>query len=250
MGEVEMIEQVFELDDIAVREIMIPRPDVVSVPPGLPLSDLTALILDAGHTRYPVIAEDDGDRVGGYVDVKDVLRAIDVMDDPEAVTAADLAREVTVVPETTPINELLSTFQREQTQMAVVIDEWGGFEGIATVEDVVEEVVGDIRDEFDVEEREPSIDRRRDGSYAVHGSVAIPDANERLGADFESDAFATVGGFVLDRLGRAPEAGDSIVADSYELTVERVDGARIGRIRARPLADETPEDGSDDEDDG
>ena len=232
MEEVEMIERVFELDDTTVREVMVPRPDVTSVSADLPLADLRALIIEEGHTRYPVLDADDSDQIVGFVDVKDVLRATDA-DDGESVTAGDLARDVPVIPETEEIDDLLAVFQDQESQMAAVIDEWGSFEGIATVEDVIEEVVGDIRDDFDADEREPSIDERGDGTYAVDGGVAISAVNETLNADFEEEVVGTIGGLVLDRLGRAPEVGDSIDADGYQIEVARVDGARISTVVVR-----------------
>ncbi|WP_435177647.1 hemolysin family protein [Halorussus sp. AFM4] len=240
--EVEMIERVFELDDITVREVMVPRPDVVSVSADLPLPALRSLIIESGHTRYPVLDADDGDRVVGYLDVKDVLRATETGEsDPDSVTAGDLARDLPVVPESGRIDDLLAEFQSQQSQMAAVIDEWGSFEGLATVEDIVEQVVGDIRDEFDVDEREPSIDRRSDGTYSVDGGVAIAAVNDALDADFESEDFGTVGGLVLDRLGRAPEIGDAIEVDGYRLEVAQVDGARISTVVVRETgAGETP----------
>ena len=244
-AEVEMIERVFELDDIAVREVMVPRPDVVSVSTDLPLSELRSLIIESGHTRYPVLEADDSDQVVGYLDVKDVLRATETGDgartDADAVTAGDLARDLPVVPETGRIDDLLAEFQSQQSQMAAVIDEWGSFEGLVTVEDIVEQVVGDIRDEFDVDEREPTIDKRSDGTYSVDGGVAIAEVNDALDAEFESDEFGTIGGLVLDRLGRAPEVGDSVEIEGYRLEVARVDGARISTVVVTETnAEETP----------
>jgi CBS domain containing-hemolysin-like protein len=234
--EVEMIERVFDLDDITVREVMVPHPDVVSAPADLPLADLRTLIIEEGHTRYPVVEADDSDQVVGFVDVKDVLAAGDSADrTDEAVTAGDLARDLAVIPETGRVNDLLAKFQDEQSQMAAVIDEWGSFEGIVTVEDLVEVVVGDLRDDFDVDQYEPSIDRRGDGTYAVDGGLAVSEVNETLDADFEVADFDTIGGLVLDRLGRAPEVGDRIEADGYDLEVTEVDGARVSTVVLREV---------------
>ncbi|PSQ17751.1 cobalt transporter [Halobacteriales archaeon QS_8_69_26] len=241
-SEVEMIERVFELDDRRVREVMVPRPDVVSVPSDLPLSELRSVILEAQHTRYPVTDAADEDQVVGFVDVKDVLWASED-GDGGGITAGDLAREIHVVPETGRLDELLDQFQRDRSQVAAVIDEWGAFAGIATVENVVEQVVGDIRDEFDVDEREPSIDRREDGTYLVDGGVPISRVNDELGTAFETAEFATVGGLVLDRLGRVPEVGDSVTVDRYRLDVDGVDGARVSSVLIRPEDDAT--DGAD-----
>jgi CBS domain containing-hemolysin-like protein len=242
--EVEMIEHVFELDDTTVQEVMIPRPDVVTVESDTPLADLSELVTEEGHTRYPVVAANDGDDVVGFVDVKDVLRASEFeSDESDDLTAGDLARELPIVPESTRINELLETFQTENRQMAAIIDEWGAFEGIATVEDVVEEVVGDIHDEFDEAGQEPSIEQRARGVYVVDGSVTISKVNETLDTAFESGNFDTIGGLILDHLGRAPEAGDRISLDGFVLDVDDVDGSRIStvRIREQPPGDQSGE---------
>lgn len=237
--EVEMIERVFDLDDTAVRQVMIPRPDVVWLPADLPLSELRSTIVEAGHTRYPVLEGENNDQVVGFLDVKDVLRAIEDGAD-EGTTARDLARELIIIPETGRIDDLLSGFQRDRSQMAAVIDEWGSFEGIVTIEDIVEELVGDIQDQFDVEveEREPSVERLEDGAYAIDGSVSLSNVNDALDAEFERAEYETIGGLVLDRLGRVPEVGDEVSVDGYRLTVEEVEGARISTVVIR---EEKPE---------
>jgi CBS domain containing-hemolysin-like protein len=228
-SEVDMIERVFDLDDTNVREVMVPRPDVVSVSADATLSDIRAVVLDEGHTRYPVVDADDSDQVVGFIDVKDVLRAGE--EGGGDTTAGDIAREVLVVPETTAINDLLLQFRQDRQQMAAVIDEWGAFEGITTVEDVVEAVVGDLRDEFDVDEREHSIHKRSGGSYDADGGVPLSTVADTLGVDLDSDAFETVGGLVLGRLDRAPEVGDTAEAAGHVFEVTGVDGTRISTIR-------------------
>ena len=240
-AEVEMIERVFDLDDTVVRAVMVPRPDVVSVPSDAELAALRATVLDAGHTRYPVVDADDADRTVGFVDAKDVLRATDAGDDA---TAGDLARDLVVVPETTAIDDLLVQFRDGERQMAAVIDEWGTFEGIATVEDVVEAIVGDLRDGFDAEGPDDPIRRRDDGGYDADGSTALSALNETLGTTFAADGFETVGGLVLSRLDRAPEVGDSVRADGVVFEVRRVDGARVSAVRIG-RADGDGENGSD-----
>jgi CBS domain containing-hemolysin-like protein len=230
VAEVAMIERVFELDDTTVREVMIPQPDVASVPADATLPELRDTVFEAGHTRYPVVEADDRTQVIGFVDVKDLLQASE-RDEEGTTTASDIARDILIVPETTTINDLLVQFRSERQQMAAVIDEWGAFEGIATVEDVVEAVVGDLRDEFDVDEREPSIRRRDDGSYDVDGGVSVGDVNDVLGASFEHAAVETVAGLVLDQLDRAPEVGDRVEIDGYEFEVANVDGSRISTLR-------------------
>ncbi|SEN83901.1 Hemolysin, contains CBS domains [Halorientalis persicus] len=227
--EVQMIERVFDLDDIVVREVMVPRPDVVSVPADASLSELKSTVLEAGHTRYPVLDADDGDQVVGFVDVKDVLRADADGGDDKSV--GDIARDIVITPETMALSDLLRQFREDHQQMVAVIDEWGAFEGIATVEDVVEALVGDLRDEFDVDEREPSI-RRRDGDgYDIDGGVPLSKINDVIEREFSSDEVETIGGLVLEQLNRAPERGDSIEVDGHVVEVTSVDGTRISTVR-------------------
>ena len=234
-GEVEMIEQVFELDDMTARTVLIPRPDVVSVHPDTTLAELRDLVGEEGHTRYPVIDEEDD--IHGFVDVKDVLTAVDPEEDWESMTAADVVRDLTVVPETVAVDELLARFQEEQNQMAAVIDEWGAMEGIVTVEDLIEEVVGEIHDEFDSPAGEPSITRITDGSYAIDGGVPIAQVNDDLDAAFDPGGTETIGGLVLDHLGRAPEVGDRVETDGFAIEVTDVDGTRISQVIARRVED-------------
>jgi CBS domain containing-hemolysin-like protein len=228
VAEVKMVKRVFDLDDIVVREVMVPRPDVVSVPADASLSDLRSIILEAGHTRYPVLGADDGDQVTGFVDIKDVLRA--EMEGGDAELVGDIAREIVIVPETMELSDLLRQFREDQQQMAAVIDEWGAFEGIATVEDVVEALVGDLRDEFDVDEREPSIRQRDDGGYDIDGGVPLSKINDTLEGDFTSEEVDTIGGLVLERLNRAPERGDRVEIAGYTVEVTSVDGTRVSTV--------------------
>jgi CBS domain containing-hemolysin-like protein len=228
VAEVKMIERVFDLDDTLVREVMVPRPDVASVPADATLPELHTLVFEAGHTRYPVIDANDDDQVVGFVDVKDVLRA--EVDDEGAETVDDVAREILIVPETMAISDLLVQFREDRQQMAAVIDEWGAFEGIATVEDVVEALVGDLRDGFDLDEREPSIRPHDDEGYEIDGGVSLSDISEVLDGDFESQEVETIGGLVLGQLNRAAEPGDCVEIDGYVVEVTSVEGSRITTV--------------------
>ncbi|WP_207591097.1 CNNM domain-containing protein [Halomontanus rarus] len=242
--EVEMIEAVFDLDDTITREVMVPRPDVVSVPATLSLAELRTVVGDTGHTRYPVLDEENDDQIVGFVDTKDIVRAGERGDaDGTTVTAGDLARDLLVVPETRPINELLVEFQDQQGQIAAVIDEWGAFEGIVTVEDIVEVLVGDLRDEFDRVDDEPSIDELEGGSYSIDGGTPIQRVNETLETEFESDEVETIGGLVLSHLGRAPAVGDSVEQADHVLRVDEVDGARISSVTIDVPHETKPKDG-------
>jgi CBS domain containing-hemolysin-like protein len=227
-GEEHMLEAVFKLEDTRAREIMVPRPDVVALPVDTSLEELV-LATAGDHTRYPVFEGDYPDRIVGMVHVKDVLETIKQTRSLEAdVSARDLMREVLIVPENRPVDELLKDLQKHGLQLAVVIDEWGSFEGIVTMEDIVEEIVGEIRDEFDQEE--PHVERLEDGSYSVDGRIPIGMVNEVVGSEFESEDFDTIGGLVLGQIGRVPELGDEVHLGDHVLRVEEVDGPRVARV--------------------
>jgi CBS domain containing-hemolysin-like protein len=232
-----MVGAVFELNDKVAREIMVPRPDTVTLPATMPLKKLVSVAAAGNYTRYPIHEDDSSDRIIGAVHIKDVLRAVESEAGLEAdLTARDLAREVLVVPENRPIDGILDEFQRQELQMAIVIDEWGSFEGLFTLEDIIEEIVGEIRDEFD--EEEPAVRQLSDGSYSIDGRIPIGVVNEALGSEFESEDFDTIGGLVLGSLGRVPEVGDEIRFDGYLLRVDEVDGPRVAQVVARELPEE------------
>ena len=229
--EKDMLEAVFELEERRAREVMVPRPDVISLPAGMLLSELFSVTARGNHTRYPVHEDDSTDRIVGAVHIGDVMHAVEAEGLEAWITARELAREVLVVPENRPIDEILKDLQRQKMEMAIVIDEWGSFEGVLTVEDILEEIVGEIRDEFD--EEEPTIRKLSDGSYLVDGHAPLTEVNRALGSEFESEDFGTIGGLVFGYLGRAPEVGDEVVLDGYTLRVEEVDGSRVAWLMVR-----------------
>ncbi|MFC6824284.1 hemolysin family protein [Halopelagius fulvigenes] len=244
LDEVEMIEGIFELGDTVAREIMVPRPDVVTVPPEMPLDELRSFVADGQFTRYLVLDAENGEQAVGFVHIKDVLRATEARTEDDArpaPTAGDMAREVLVVPEDHRIDELLVAFRKQEIQMAVIIDEWGELEGIVTIEDIIEEVVGEIRDEFDAEEFEPTVTRLENGAYAADGNVSIEMVNEEVGSDFESEDFETIAGLVLSHLGRVPEVDDRVEVDGYALRVNEVEDTRISQITITETDEPTPE---------
>lgn len=230
--EADMIGGVFELDDKPAREIMVPRPDVVSLPANASLEHLVSVMGTGNYTRYPIFEEDEPDRIIGAVHVKDLLRIINEKGGLKAdITARDIMREVLTVPENRFIDDILEEFQEQEIQMAIVIDEWGSFEGLFTVEDIIEEIVGEIRDEFD--EEEPSVRQLDDGGYIVDGRLPIQVVNDALDAEFESEDFETIGGLVLGLLGRPPDVGDEVRANGHVLLVEETDGPRVAQIVVR-----------------
>jgi CBS domain containing-hemolysin-like protein len=233
-GQEEMLEGVFELQDTDVREIMVPRPDVEVLETNMSRETLLAVTTEGSHSSYPVLDPEADDHVVGAIHIGDLYRTTQSGDD--SWTARDLAREVVIVPETRRIASLLAEFQDREIQMAMVIDEWGAFEGIVTMEDILEEIVGEIRDEFDVPGDEPSIRKLENGDYSIDGRVPIETVNQVLDTEFGSEDSETVGGLVFNRLGRSPEVGDSVNLDSYAFDIDEVSGSRISHVVARKAA--------------
>jgi CBS domain containing-hemolysin-like protein len=233
-GQEEMIEGVFELQDTVVREIMVPRPDVEILDADMTTETLLAVTAEGSHSSYPVLDSEADDQVVGAIHVEDLFRTTQCGDD--SWTARDLAREVVIVPETRRIASLLTEFQDREIQMAMVIDEWGAFEGIVTMEDILEEIVGEIRDEFDAAGDEPSIRKLENGGYSIDGRVPIETVNVVLDTELGSEDSETVGGLVFNQLGRSPEVGDSVDLDSYAFEVDEVNGNRISHIVTRKAA--------------
>ncbi len=229
-GELEPVEReylnnVFDFGDRVAREIMVPRPDIEALKADSPLPEMVNAAVFGRYTRYPVYVEDLDDILGA-VHVKDLLRA--ARDNPDDFDVRSVKRDCLVVPETKPIEQILKEFQQRKLQMAIVIDEWGSVEGLITIEDVLEELVGEIQDEFD--EGEAEIEEIGDGSYAVDGRIPITDVNDHFSLDLPHEDFDTIGGFVLGALGRPPEAGDSVTVDGATLQVKSVDGQRVSML--------------------
>lgn len=228
-----------DLDEKSAREIMTPRTDIVTLPRESKLDELIQAAAEGNNVRYPISGGDRADRIAGTIHAKDVLRAARAHGGPEAeVTAADIMHEVLTVPESRRGDEVLTDLQAKGLQMAVVVDEWGSFEGIITIEDILEEIVGEIRDEWEPEP-EPAIRSLDDGSYAIRGSAPIRDVNQALGTELESEEFGTIGGLVFAALGHAPQAGEEVHLDGYTLRVEETEGPRIARVSAWSEGEQT-----------
>ena len=232
-GELEPEEQdylnnVFDFGDKVAREIMVPRPDIEALPDDASLPDLVEKAAFGRYTRYPVY-EEDLDHVLGAVHVKDLFRA--AREEPEDFDIRPLIRDCLVVPENKSIEQILREFQQRNLQMAIVIDEWGSVEGLITIEDILEEIVGEIQDEFD--EAEPAIEEIGDDVYAVDGRIPITEVNEYFNLDLSHEDFDTIGGFVLGSLGRPPEPEDTVEADGAVLHVKSVDGPRVSMLTLR-----------------
>jgi CBS domain containing-hemolysin-like protein len=228
------LNNVFDFGDRVAREIMVPRPDIEALPSDAPLEELVEKAAFGRYTRYPVY-EGDLDHVLGAVHVKDLFRA--AMEDPENFDLKPLIRDCLVVPENKRIEEILREFQKRKLQMAIVIDEWGSVEGLITIEDIVEELVGEIQDEFD--EDEAAIEPLSEDVYTIDGRIPITEVNEYFDLDLPHEDFETIGGYVLGSLGRPPEPGDTVEVDGGAiLRVKSVDGPRVSTLtfdqRGRP----------------
>ena len=224
----EYLNNVFDFGDRVAREIMVPRPDIEALRVDSPLPEMVDAAVFGRYTRFPVY-DGDLDHVLGAVHVKDLLRA--ARENPDTFDVRSIIRDCLVVPENKPIEQILREFQRRKLQMAIVIDEWGSVEGLITIEDVLEEIVGEIQDEFD--EGEAAIEEIGDGVYAVDGRIPITDVNEHFKIDLPHEDFDTIGGYVLGYLGRPPEPGDTVEADGVTHHVKSVDGPRVSMLTLR-----------------
>jgi putative hemolysin len=222
-----LLQSIFDFGDTLVREVMTPRPDIVAIEDEATIDDLRALFREQEYSRLPVYKEN-LDNILGIVFVKDLIQ-IPAAAGSESITA--LIRPATFVPETKRVPEMLKEFQRRQVQIAIVVDEYGGTAGLVTIEDLLEEIVGEIRDEYDVE-TEPVIDEG-DGSYVFSAKVSFDEVRERLGVEVEPEGFETVGGYVLTRLGRVPAVGETFEVDGLQVEVLEADRRRIHKVRFR-----------------
>ena len=220
-----LLQSIMDFGGTLVREVMTPRPDIVAIPVEATIDELRALFREQEYSRFPVYAVN-LDNIVGVVFMKDLLH----VEDPNPSLAA-LIRPATFVPETKRVPELLKEFQRKQVQFAIVVDEYGGTAGIVTVEDILEEIVGEIRDEYDVE-TEPVVDEGN-GSFVFSGKVNIDEVSDRLGVTIEPEGFETVGGYVLTRVGRVPAVGETFALDGLDVQVLEAERRRIHRVRVR-----------------
>jgi CBS domain containing-hemolysin-like protein len=235
----EMIRGVMELEYTLVREVMVPRTDIVAIDADEDFDTLARLIADKGLSRIPVY-EDDIDHVLGFAHAKELLRHI--TNGPRKPLLRDVTRDAYVVPETKNVHDLLKEMKENRISIALVVDEYGGTAGVVTVEDLVEEIVGEIRDEYDAPEEE--VEQLSSDEAIVDGRVGIDEINERFDTALQKDDFDSVGGFIINELGRMPNAGDAVTVDGISMKVMSVAGRRIKKVRVTKVAgeegDETP----------
>jgi magnesium and cobalt exporter, CNNM family len=224
--EQEMLYKVFDFADKEVSAVMVPRPEVVALSIEMPPEEALAAVIDSPYTRYPVY-RDSLDEIVGVLHVRDLFSAL-VDRGIAGVQIEQLLRPAHIVPETKDLAALLTEFRRTNQHLAVVVDEYGELEGIVTLEDLLEEIVGEIEDEFDLPDE--SIERLEDGRVRVHGTFPIDDFNEQFGVSLPIEDYHTLGGFVFGMLGRAPEPGDEVEHEGIRFTVLTVEGSRIERL--------------------
>ena len=230
-GEIEqeergMIEKVFDFADKDAADVMVPRPEVVAISISLPPEEALAAVIDSPYTRYPVY-RDTFDDVVGIMHVRDLFSAM-YEKGLSDVHLEELLRPAHIVPETKDLASLLHEFRRTSTHFAIVVDEYGAMAGILTLEDLIEEIVGEIEDEFDV--AEVQIEQIDDDTYRITGMFPIDEFNNRFGTELPDEDFHTVGGYVFGQLGRAPEPGDDVAWNGVRFDVLEVDGNRIEKI--------------------
>jgi putative hemolysin len=223
------IHSIIDFGDTVAREVMTPRPDMVTVEADATVRDALEAALGAGYSRIPVEANGVDDIIG-FAYTKDLVRAERVGKAGQAVR--DSMRPAKFIPESKEVSDLLREMQEEKFHMAIVVDEYGGTAGLVTLEDLLEELVGDIVDEFDQEE--PTVERCDDGSVLVSALYSMDDADELLETELPHGTWDTVGGLMLDLAGRVPDPGDSVEVDGFRLTAVDVRGRRIGRVRIEP----------------
>ena len=225
----ELLQSVVEFGDTLVREVMTPRPDIVAVRSTATIDELRARFAEERYSRLPVY-QGSLDTILGFVVVRDLVGLTDAAGSEPIVER--LLRPARTVPETKRVAELLKELQAERVQSAIVHDEYGGTAGLVTIEDLLEEIVGEIRDEYDREEDEPIVDEG-DGSFLFAGGVSVDDMSRPLDAAIEPQGFETVAGYVLSRLGRVPHAGESFEADGLRHEVVEAERRRVRRVRVR-----------------
>lgn len=230
-----IMEGAIQVADMQVREIMIPRSQMVCVRIDQKPKDYLPSIIESAHSRFPVLAESD-DEVVGILLAKDLLPLV-LEQNTDSFRLKDILRPVTFVPESKRLNVLLKEFRATRNHMAIVIDEYGSIAGLVTIEDVLEQIVGDIEDEHDVDEEDTSIKQVDDHTYMVKALTSIDDFNETFGTQFEALEFDTIGGIVVDQFGRLPECEETIDIGKHTFKVVNGNSRQIHLLQVTPKTD-------------
>jgi magnesium and cobalt transporter len=226
-----MIEGVLQVSDMQVRDVMIPRAQMISIEEDQTLEHIFTTITESGHSRFPVLADTEDQAVKGILLAKDLLR-FTLSDQKATFDLNALLRPVTFIPESKRLDVLLKEFKDKHSHLAIVVDEYGGTAGLVTIEDVIEQIVGDIEDEHDAEEVDP-IQKLNDTEYLIDPLLPIEDFNAHFESALSDDDFDTVGGLVLHALGHLPKANETTAIDQFRFTVLKADSRRILELKLK-----------------
>ncbi len=230
----DMIEGVFQVSEMKVRDIMVPRAQMDVVDKNQTPEEYLPMVIESGHSRFPMV-DGDKDKVVGILLAKDLLRYFYLAKKKRSqFNIHDMLRPAVFVPESKRLNVLLREFRASRNHMAMVVDEYGGVAGLVTIEDVLEQIVGEIADEYDIDE-DTMILPRDGGEYVVKALVPLPDFNERLNVNLHQDEIETVGGLVMNRLGHVPRRGDKVDIDGLRFEVLRADSRRVYLLKVAPV---------------
>ncbi|MGM0593292.1 MAG: HlyC/CorC family transporter [Pseudomonadota bacterium] len=233
---VSMIEGVMEVSEMQVRDIMIPRSQMEVIERDARLEEFLPVLIDSAHSRFPVIGES-RDEVVGIILAKDLLPFV-VPGDESTFNIREILRPAMIVPESKRLNVLLREFQTSRNHMAIVVDEYGGVAGLVTIEDVLEQIVGEIEDEHDVDDDENNILHAEGEAYSVRALTPIEDFNAHFGSSFADEEFDTVAGLVMNAFGHMPKRGEQIDLAGLRFTVQRADNRRIYLLEVAPAPEE------------
>jgi CBS domain containing-hemolysin-like protein len=227
----EMLHAIFDLRELLVRQVMVPRTEILAVEANASLDELVSLVTQTTFTKIPVF-EENLDKIIGILYVRDLLR---VINSPDGIkyTARALVRDALFVPETIQVNDLLHQFRTQRQHIAIILDEYGGTAGLVTLEDLLEEIVGEVHDPFDVSA--PEIQAMEDGSVLIDGMALIEEVNEELNLALDDPYYDTIAGFVLGQLGHIPRVGEVVEKDGIRLRVEKMDERRIASLSLERL---------------
>ncbi|WP_345292587.1 HlyC/CorC family transporter [Kangiella marina] len=232
-----MMEGVLQVAEMQVRDIMIPRSQMNVIHENATLQEILPIVSETRHSRYPVVGENRDD-IEGIMLAKELLSYAFDEDGRENFDIKDVLRPAYIIPESKRLDILLTEFRSKRNHMAIVVDEYGCVSGLVTIEDVLEQIVGDIEDEFDIDEEESNIKLHSNGEYIIKAQTDIEDFNERLGSDFSDQEFDTIGGLLVNKFGHMPEREETIKMGDFKFTVLNADQRRVHLLRVKPLVQE------------
>jgi magnesium and cobalt transporter len=221
-----MIESVMQVSEMQVRDVMVPRSQMIVIEENALFSEILPLVIESGHSRFPVIDDSHQDVIGVLL-AKDLLKYYFNQNDNTPFDIHTILRSTVFVPQSKRLDILLREFRVNRNHMAIVIDEYGHVAGLVTIEDVLEQIVGDIEDEYDIDENDDEIKKHADGSFTVKASISIEDFNDYFHSTFSDDEFDTIGGLVAQAFGHLPKRGESVVLNKYTFKVLHSDNRRI-----------------------